>query len=319
MVAVHPIDTVKIQSGSGYFGSTYVSTVTEAGQWYADDTPIAGETGTTYVLTADNEGKGINYRTNTGQKSNKVTMFTPDKVSGLVGWWDASRSDLMTLVGSNVSEWVSKVGGYKWLQATDSIRPSYNATGRNSKPAIMVDLGEYMTADSATPFPAGTVTSHTFAAAWLSAPATGEWHTLVQWGTANSGSRSMLVRNSTGGPGISVGTAATDTFVTSPLWLNSDRIMSGVIKSTGTDLMVDGQYSLVRSASINSLAATATRLFGHMYTTGRWRGSCHELMNYNVELSAANRQKVEGYIAHKWGYTSLLPSGHPYKTTPPFA
>jgi hypothetical protein len=27
--------------------------------------------------------------------------------------------------------------------------------------------------------------------------------------------------------------------------------------------------------------------------------------------------RINGYLAHKWGLTSLLPSGHPYKTTPP--
>lgn len=34
-------------------------------------------------------------------------------------------------------------------------------------------------------------------------------------------------------------------------------------------------------------------------------------------LSTSDRQKVEGYLAHKWGITSVLPSDHPYKTTPP--
>jgi hypothetical protein len=29
------------------------------------------------------------------------------------------------------------------------------------------------------------------------------------------------------------------------------------------------------------------------------------------------RQKTEGYLAHKWGLTASLPSGHPYKVNPP--
>jgi hypothetical protein len=29
------------------------------------------------------------------------------------------------------------------------------------------------------------------------------------------------------------------------------------------------------------------------------------------------RQKLEGYLAHKWGLTDSLPAGHPYKATPP--
>ena len=34
-------------------------------------------------------------------------------------------------------------------------------------------------------------------------------------------------------------------------------------------------------------------------------------------LSTGNRQKLEGYLAHKSGLTANLPADHPYKTTPP--
>jgi hypothetical protein len=33
--------------------------------------------------------------------------------------------------------------------------------------------------------------------------------------------------------------------------------------------------------------------------------------------SDVNRQKLEGYLAHKWGLTANLPGGHPYKTVGP--
>lgn len=33
--------------------------------------------------------------------------------------------------------------------------------------------------------------------------------------------------------------------------------------------------------------------------------------------SADDRQKAEGYMAHKWGLTANLPSGHPYKSSAP--
>ena len=36
-----------------------------------------------------------------------------------------------------------------------------------------------------------------------------------------------------------------------------------------------------------------------------------------VTGSTADRQKVEGYLAHKYGLTSNLPVSHPYKTTAP--
>lgn len=37
----------------------------------------------------------------------------------------------------------------------------------------------------------------------------------------------------------------------------------------------------------------------------------------NTNLSASDREKLEGWAAHKWGLTANLPAGHPYKTTAP--
>ena len=38
---------------------------------------------------------------------------------------------------------------------------------------------------------------------------------------------------------------------------------------------------------------------------------------FTEDVSQANSDKIEGYLAHKWGLTSDLPSSHPYKTTAP--
>lgn len=42
-----------------------------------------------------------------------------------------------------------------------------------------------------------------------------------------------------------------------------------------------------------------------------------EILFIDSKLSDANRQNVEGYLAHKWGLTGNLDAGHPYKTDPP--
>lgn len=46
----------------------------------------------------------------------------------------------------------------------------------------------------------------------------------------------------------------------------------------------------------------------------RWQGYIYEIAAYNVELSTADREKVEGYLASKWGFS--LVDSHPYRTTP---
>lgn len=48
-----------------------------------------------------------------------------------------------------------------------------------------------------------------------------------------------------------------------------------------------------------------------------WRGYLAEVIAFNSKLSDADRQKVEGYLAHKWGLEGNLPASHPYKNSAP--
>ena len=40
-------------------------------------------------------------------------------------------------------------------------------------------------------------------------------------------------------------------------------------------------------------------------------------MLYDNKLAEYSRKRLEGYLAHKWGGASNLPSGHPFKNTAP--
>lgn len=46
-------------------------------------------------------------------------------------------------------------------------------------------------------------------------------------------------------------------------------------------------------------------------------GTIYEVIVYNIALSTAQRQKIEGYLASKWGLTSSLPTIHPYRQFEP--
>jgi hypothetical protein len=37
----------------------------------------------------------------------------------------------------------------------------------------------------------------------------------------------------------------------------------------------------------------------------------------STPLSTTDRQKLEGYLAHKWGLAANLPADHPYKSAAP--
>lgn len=42
-----------------------------------------------------------------------------------------------------------------------------------------------------------------------------------------------------------------------------------------------------------------------------------EIIWFSSQLSTSDQQKVEGYLAHKWGLQSKLDNSHPYKSNPP--
>jgi hypothetical protein len=46
-------------------------------------------------------------------------------------------------------------------------------------------------------------------------------------------------------------------------------------------------------------------------------GFISEMVVTNGVLSTTDRQRLEGYLAHKWGLQANLPAGHPFKNTPP--
>jgi hypothetical protein len=46
-------------------------------------------------------------------------------------------------------------------------------------------------------------------------------------------------------------------------------------------------------------------------------GTIGEIVFIQSAVSLSNRQKLEGYLAWKWGLQANLPAGHPYKNVPP--
>jgi len=69
-----------------------------------------------------------------------------------------------------------------------------------------------------------------------------------------------------------------------------------------------------------SAAATGFQIGGR-HASGAAYGDKYisEVVGCNIKLSTEDRQKLEGYLAWKWGLESDLPVGHPYAASPPFA
>jgi hypothetical protein len=69
----------------------------------------------------------------------------------------------------------------------------------------------------------------------------------------------------------------------------------------------------------NAVFGRATSYLASDNQFGTWRhqGEFGEVVILNNKPTTLNRQKLEGYLAWKWGIQASLPGGHPYKSAPP--
>ena len=84
---------------------------------------------------------------------------------------------------------------------------------------------------------------------------------------------------------------------------------------SGRAIYLNGQ--LIRSDTNRDIllgwsGAAIGRYGGEFY-----QGSICEILIYNPGLTTDRRQRVEGYLAHKWGVSGSLPNGHLHKTNSP--
>lgn len=64
-------------------------------------------------------------------------------------------------------------------------------------------------------------------------------------------------------------------------------------------------------------ASPTTKYLGRNKGSLKFAGFIAEILIFADALVQADREKVEGYLAHKWGIAANLDAGHPYKSSPP--
>ncbi|MDB4497657.1 hypothetical protein N9254_09325, partial [Flavobacteriaceae bacterium] len=119
--------------------------------------------------------------------------------------------------------------------------------------------------------------------------------TLGQFGGGNGTSWSTSLSSTT--PVLSVTTAAHPTF---EAWINGTSL--GINTASSTQLSATGPFNIGRPESDGGW--------------GYYDGTIAEIIIISDEITSVKRQKIEGYLAHKWGLEGNLPSNHPYATSP---
>ena len=88
--------------------------------------------------------------------------------------------------------------------------------------------------------------------------------------------------------------------------------LNGSIDAQNTSFQTSGLTSNTSSSALGTnLGASSTS------NNNGFNGDFAECVVVNVALGTTDREKLEGYLAHKWGLTANLPSSHPYKSSAP--
>ncbi len=94
-------------------------------------------------------------------------------------------------------------------------------------------------------------------------------------------------------------------------YVNGTRVNTGNYAPSNFDMTIDPDFRIGRYVDTNY--ANQADAFNYQFASF----DLAELLTFSTPLHDAEREKIEGYIAHKYGITSVLPASHPYKTTVP--
>lgn len=245
--------------------------------------------------------------------------FNPRQFAGLQLWLDASDQSTITLNGTTVSEWRSKVGGIALTQATAAAQPTLTANYVNGRSALTFDGGDVLHNASAplaiAPCSSFLVVDETtavsFAGLLVGSPAsgsdfssTGGFITTAR-DTGNAVGNSIL-------RGSDVGAAASAALVANSQSLGASaygRRLVAIRASASTASVrvggVGGQDDNAHTASGNSSGTLVGGRFlsGAVSASFRFNGRICEILHYSQELSLAQTQAMEKWLANRWGIT----------------
>ena len=271
-----------------------------------------------------------------------TTVWNPSMISTAL-WLDAADASTVTTVSGAVSQWNDKSGNARNAsQATAGNRPTYTSAGQNSLNVLTLDgsndsLALAANLDITTAHSifvaaknSATITAATSSQALLS----GDGYTFPSTTTSDlvlgagsitgnlTNERLFGIAIAKGEAGAQVyGYGKTDADVSGGFFLSSAFTTTGNAftgrlngSSSFATTSTEGGYS-----STNVRYPSTVRGIGYRFSSSTtfWDGQLWEIIVAPSYLSLDVTQRIEGYLAHKWGLGANLPNDHPYKTVGP--
>lgn len=246
-----------------------------------------------------------------------LSGFSPRQFSGLQLWLDGSDQSTVTLNGTTVSEWRSKVGGIALTQGTAAAQPTLTANYVNGRSALTFDGGDALATTSGALSIAPSTsfivfdekTAVSFAGLLVGAPASGDDFASATGRfitTVHDPSAPFARRGAS--PQAVAATALTADFNMGTTGAFGKRLMA-IRSSSSTSLMRVGGVNGTEDTAHTQSGTSSGIVVGGRYVGGtvsasfRFNGVICEILHYSQELSLAQIQIVERWLAQRWGFT----------------
>jgi subtilisin family serine protease len=231
------------------------------------------------------------------------SSWSPAEIT-TVAWFDAD--DASTIVHSNgaVSKWNDKSGNSNDAeQSNASKQPVYNNSdtvlGGKASVGTGGPFGKFLTSPSFG-------SKRIYAIMYFGNGSESTWsnHNACISGPGSSGQYRLTGRSNDSGP-----------WDTSGHFNDAGAYRDGNVASTSQALPMPSTLWKFESTQIRT--QTWRLLCGNQASWSYWDGAFGELIFTDGSEDMMTQQKIEGYLAHKWGITANLPADHPYKSTEP--
>ena len=243
-------------------------------------------------------------------------LWRPTEITTAL-WLDAEDTSTITLNGATVSQWADKSGnGRNATQATAANQPGYSASN-----VTFADGSDVLTIGSASTGTFGYGTGDFAILAVVNPNArTSTWGSEILTQHIFGTRADFSFRIIPAGNLIYGGTNATTIATSSTTVALSQRSIAEITRTSNSFQLYINATNVGSATSSDSIGNGSGSSIGNTFipnSNAFLSGAINEVLVVPTTLSTDNRQKLEGYLAWKWGLQASLPVGHPYKNTPP--
>ena len=261
-----------------------------------------------------------------GAQPSGATLWTPADVT-TTAWYDASDASTVTLSGTDVTAWADKSGNGYTATQTGSFNPTYATALVNGLNSIEFGV------DGSGARGYGFLDQQALGSAICGV----KYAIIGHHARYNSQTQNQVVGAVSGGSvgntngvihlgydnstRLRLGQFGNDLDDTIPAYSTTqDAVITGLNRVGGKLVSLNGGEYINTNTNTTDLKVGGNSGFALGRFSGNYynfAGRINELVFFNFEVLDALYQKVEGYLAWKWGTNTLLPVTHPYYSAAP--